>query len=255
MTHARAHEIGDDSFFAHRNPFGAAAANSDLFTVTIPDAVRRCRWIAMDINASAFGLYFVSPSADRPRLVPCFDSDYPGMAGATRNISTAASEEMIQHVRHSTGPRFWSTEIDRPPEAESVFPWIERTAALVPETTGIAFPVHAERGQSGLVVFFGANVTPLLGDTIYDIHARCFTLFDAVSRIRPGDTGRAKAMSKRELECLKLTANGYTSEEIARLLKLSVHTANQYLTQSAQKLDAVNRTQAVAKALRLGLID
>ena len=38
-------------------------------------------------------------------------------------------------------------------------------------------------------------------------------------------------------------------------LKLSVHTANQYLTQSAQKLDAVNRTQAVAKALRLGLID
>ena len=162
MTHARAHELGDDSFFAHRNPFGAAAANSDLFTVTIPDAVRRCRWIAMDINASAFGLYFVSPSADRPRLVPCFDSDYPGIAGATRNISTAASEDIIQHVRHSTGPRFWSTEIDRPPEAESVFPWIERTAALVPDTTGIAFPVHAERGQSGLVVFFVLRLTHYL---------------------------------------------------------------------------------------------
>ena len=54
---------------------------------------------------------------------------------------------------------------------------------------------------------------------------------------------------------LKLTANGYTSEAIARLLKLSVHTANQYLTQCAQKLNAVSRTQAVAKALRLGLID
>lgn len=255
MTRAHASATAEHAFGSHSNPFGGFVGGSELQAVTIPDAVRRCRWIAMDINASAFGLYFVSPSADRPRLVPCFDSDYPGMAGATRNISTAASEEMIQHVRHSTGPRFWSTEIDRPPEAESVFPWIERTAALVPETTGIAFPVHAERGQSGLVVFFGANVTPLLGDTIYDIHARCFTLFDAVSRIRPGDTGRAKAMSKRELECLKLTANGYTSEEIARLLKLSVHTANQYLTQSAQKLDAVNRTQAVAKALRLGLID
>ncbi|PLP57126.1 helix-turn-helix transcriptional regulator [Mesorhizobium loti] len=209
----------------------------------------------MDINASAFGLYFISPSVDRPRLMSCFDSDYPGLSGATRNISATASEEIIQHVRHSTGPRCWSAEVNHSLGEANTFPWIGHTAALVPDTTGIAFPVHAERSQSGLVVFFGTNVTPQLGDTIYDIHARCFTLFDAVSRIRPGDTGRAKTMSKRELECLKLTANGYTSEEIARLLKLSVHTANQYLTQSAQKLDAVNRTQAVAKALRLGLID
>ena len=34
-----------------------------------------------------------------------------------------------------------------------------------------------------------------------------------------------------------------------------MHTANQYLTNTAQKLDAVNRMHAVAKALRLGLID
>jgi DNA-binding CsgD family transcriptional regulator len=92
-------------------------------------------------------------------------------------------------------------------------------------------------------------------DTLYDIHARCFSLFSSVSRIRPGDVGLTRAISRRELECLKLTANGYTSEEIARLLKLSVHTANQYLTQSAQKLNAVSRMQAVAKALRLGLIE
>ena len=92
-------------------------------------------------------------------------------------------------------------------------------------------------------------------DMLFEIHARCFSLFAAVARIRPGDLGRVRAMSKRELECLKLTANGCTSEEIARRLKLSVHTANQYLTQSAHKLNAVNRMQAVAKALRLGLID
>lgn len=255
MTHARAHEIAEDPFFAHRNPFGAATASTDLHTVTIPDAVRRCRWIAMDINASAFGFYFIAPSADRPRLMPCFDSSYPSVAEATRNISGAASEEIILHARNSTGPRYWSHEADHSAEGGNAFPWIERTTALVSNTTGIAFPVHAERGQSGLVVFFGTNITPLLGDVIYDIHARCFSLFDAVSRIQPSDAGRARTMSKRELECLKLTANGYTSEEIARLLKLSVHTANQYLTQSAQKLDAVNRTQAVAKALRLGLID
>ena len=39
------------------------------------------------------------------------------------------------------------------------------------------------------------------------------------------------------------------------MLKLSVHTANQYLTNTTQKLDAVNRMHAVAKALRMGLIE
>ena len=92
-------------------------------------------------------------------------------------------------------------------------------------------------------------------EMLYEIHGRCFALFSAVARIRPGEAGRVRAISKRELECLKLTANGHTSEEIARLLKLSVHTANQYLTQTTQKLNAVNRMQAVAKALRMGLIE
>ncbi len=62
-------------------------------------------------------------------------------------------------------------------------------------------------------------------------------------------------MTQRELDCLKLTANGYTSEEIAVILGLSVHTANQYLTKVTLKLNALNRVHAVAKALRLGLIE
>ena len=43
--------------------------------------------------------------------------------------------------------------------------------------------------------------------------------------------------------------------EIAKRLGLSVHTANQYLANTTQKLNAVNRVHAVAKALRKGLID
>ena len=66
--------------------------------------------------------------------------------------------------------------------------------------------------------------------------------------------GDRPAMSNRELDCLRLTADGKTSEEIAAMLGLSMHTATQYLTSAAQKLDAVSRTHAVAKALRLGLI-
>ena len=82
--------------------------------------------------------------------------------------------------------------------------------------------------------------------------SRCSRRSHGCGRAKAEDARRSR---KRELECLKLTANGYTSEEIAQLLKLSVHTANQYLTNTAQKLNAVNRMHAVAKALRMGLIE
>ena len=132
--------------------------------------------------------------------------------------------------------------------------WADRIEPLVAGTSGIVFPVHAERGQCGLLVFLGSEIT-LAPEGMFDIHARCFSLFDAVARMRPGESAKFPSISKRELECLKLTANGYTSDEIARLLKLSVHTANQYLTNTTQKLNAVNRMHAVAKALRMGLIE
>jgi DNA-binding CsgD family transcriptional regulator len=249
-------EAAEALFNEQRNPFGAFSLGSETHhAVTIPDAVRRCRWISVDINASAFGLYFVSPSPERARLVPCFDSDYPGIAVATKFISGANGEEIVRHTHNSTEPRWWTDDgVAAIAETFGNLAWTERMAPLAPGTSGIAFPVHADRGQCGLVVFLGSEIA-LPQDALYEIHARCFSLFAAVARIRPGDAGRMRAISKRELECLKLTANGNTSEEIARLLKLSVHTANQYLTQSTQKLNAVNRNQAVAKALRLGLIE
>ncbi|TGQ39498.1 MULTISPECIES: helix-turn-helix transcriptional regulator [unclassified Mesorhizobium] len=256
MKHAHVKEAAEALFNEQRNPFGAFSLGSETHhAVTIPDAVRRCRWIAVDINASAFGLFFVSPSPELARLVPCFDSDYPGTAAATRVISGANGEEMVRHTRTSTAPRWWAD--DGTPGSEQIFQnlaWSERMAPLAPGTNGIGFPVHADRGHCGVVVFLGMEIA-LPEDALYEIHARCFSLFAAVARIRPSDAGRTRSISKRELECLKLTANGNTSEEIARLLKLSVHTANQYLTQSTQKLNAVNRNQAVAKALRLGLIE
>src|SRR5690606_39081139 len=111
-----------------------------------------------------------------------------------------------------------------------------------------------ENGRSGAVAFFGPDM--LLGeDALCETHARCYALFAEVARQRPLDGGRLPAMSKREIECLRLTANGFTSDEIAGALGLSVHTANPYLTSSAHKLNAVNRIHAVAKALRAGLID
>ena len=91
-------------------------------------------------------------------------------------------------------------------------------------------------------------------EQLVDVHARCFWLFHAVAEF--GVTPeRQTSVTPREIECLKLTAEGYTSDQIAVALKLSPHTANQYLTNCTQKLNAVNRAHAVAKAIKAGLID
>ncbi|MEP9399859.1 helix-turn-helix transcriptional regulator [Mesorhizobium sp. KR2-14] len=239
-----------------QRPFGSSASGLEQVpAVTIPDAVRRCRWIAADLNASAFGLFFVSPSVERARLTPCFDSDHPCNSPMAKFISDMSSEELTRHSRMSTTPCWWSSGGKSAAARRfEKLDWTTRIAPLLPETDGIAFPVFAERNQCGFVMFFG-NDMGLESDQLPEIHARCFTVFTAVARIRADDCDAIPSVSKRELECLKLTANGLTSEEIATRLKLSVHTANQYLTNTTQKLNAVNRMHAVAKALRLGLIE
>ncbi|HEY6631193.1 MAG TPA: LuxR C-terminal-related transcriptional regulator [Rhizobiaceae bacterium] len=249
-------DIVQSSVVERRPLFGDFALRPETQrTVTIPDAVRRCRWIAVDLNASDFALFFVSPSADRPRLTPCFDSNYPAIAEFTQRIAGGDRSGIIRHARASSVPCWWSDVGGSVSSASfETLRWASRVEPLAAGTSGLAFPVHVDRGQTGLILFLGGDIA-LTTEGMFEIHARCFSLFDAVARIRPGESARNPSISKREIECLKLTANGYTSDEIARLLKLSVHTANQYITNTAQKLDAVNRTHAVAKALRMGLIE
>jgi LuxR family transcriptional regulator, quorum-sensing system regulator BjaR1 len=61
-------------------------------------------------------------------------------------------------------------------------------------------------------------------------------------------------ITPRELECLRWAADGKNEWEISTILCISEHTADKHLSNARAKLGAVNRTQAVARALRLGLL-
>lgn len=65
----------------------------------------------------------------------------------------------------------------------------------------------------------------------------------------------APLLSPRELECLKWAAEGRTAWEISVILSLSHRTVEQYLASAAAALGAVNRVQAVAEAMRRGILD
>jgi LuxR family transcriptional regulator, quorum-sensing system regulator SdiA len=80
--------------------------------------------------------------------------------------------------------------------------------------------------------------------------------FDNFAMRRFGGPPReTQGLSRREIECLTWSARGKTVEEIAVILDLSAETVRVYLKRVNQKLDAVNRSHAVAKALSLGMID
>ena len=61
-------------------------------------------------------------------------------------------------------------------------------------------------------------------------------------------------LSGRELQVLRLVAEGLSNKEIASDLHISAHTVARHVTNIMRKLDASNRAQAAAKALRSGLL-
>jgi LuxR family transcriptional regulator, quorum-sensing system regulator BjaR1 len=67
-------------------------------------------------------------------------------------------------------------------------------------------------------------------------------------------TAPGLTLSRREQEALQWAAEGKTEWEIGTILGLSEHTAEKFIRSACSKLHASNRTHAVARAIRLGLI-
>lgn len=73
-----------------------------------------------------------------------------------------------------------------------------------------------------------------------------------INRLGPISTD--SPLSKRELEVLKLIADGFRNKEIAEVLNMSLSTVKTHIEEILQKLSVNDRTQAAVKALRRGLL-
>jgi DNA-binding CsgD family transcriptional regulator len=61
-------------------------------------------------------------------------------------------------------------------------------------------------------------------------------------------------LTAREQQVLRLLAEGASNKSIARRLGITPHTAKFHVASIVAKLGATGRTDAVAKAMRLGLV-
>ncbi|MEL6404756.1 MAG: response regulator transcription factor [Chloroflexota bacterium] len=80
------------------------------------------------------------------------------------------------------------------------------------------------------------------------------TLYRVVREGTPVDSTVADALNERELEILRLLANGLTNADIAEKVHLAEGTVRNYVSSIFTKLDVSDRTQAAAIAWRHGLV-
>jgi len=75
------------------------------------------------------------------------------------------------------------------------------------------------------------------------------------SEVRSAQAPYGESLSERELQVLRLMACGATNHAIAEQLVITVGTVKSHINHIFGKLDTHNRTEAVARARGLGLIE
>lgn len=200
-------------------------------------------------------LLFSIPALTDDSLQPRIElSDLPpGMIEGYDKLGLLTNSEIFQTLRQSTVPITLDTLASHDTRPSGQAEAAIRFFADYKMTTAAFFPVHGPAGTRAAFAFLG-NRNQLthaeLGELgVFTAHA--FSVYaDLRKALRDGQGG----LSPRELQAVNWVANGKTSSEIASILSLSEHTVNSYINSAIRKLDCVNRTHLVAKALRLNLI-
>ncbi len=130
----------------------------------------------------------------------------------------------------------------------------------------LALDMAEPEGYFQAILEVGRPVLPLLYAAVQKgVHAEFATrLLDVFKETRPdlmekSDTQKRQPdnltpLRPREVEVLKLVADGQTNKEIAQELQISLRTVKFHMTCILTKLGVDNRLQAVAKAKILGIV-
>jgi DNA-binding CsgD family transcriptional regulator len=173
----------------------------------------------------------------------------PGSEDIAASLIKGQSAFLLKHLNSS--PRPLVLAVDQASLSRASLA-VVKTPISEPRTD-ILFPVQLGAMGNGYICCFGARAA-IENDLLIDLHRKSLAIMRENLRLTFCTTPVTEKLNEREIECLQLVGNGMKSEAIGERLQLSVHTVNAYLGSATTKLDAVNRIQAIAKAIRLGII-
>lgn len=182
-------------------------------------------------------------------------------------FEAASIEEATQLIAHSRNLDLLLLDIDLPyKDGLTALPELREMAPTVPIVvlSGSETPHHVKRAlQNGAVGYIPKSCSShemltalrfVLEGDVY-VPPKLLGKFNtssaeasATSPITPS------ALTARQMEVLILMVNGLPNKSIAKHLQLAEGTVKLHVAAILQSLGACNRTQAVTKALRLGLI-
>jgi LuxR family transcriptional regulator, quorum-sensing system regulator BjaR1 len=159
----------------------------------------------------------------------------------------------MRHCRRMRRPFRWFKDVpydaDREPRALEVVQRAFDFGLL----DGIVVPVASGGSQVGHVWMGGTTV--LLPESHQPaLHLMALYAFDRVRCLHQKHPEERPRITLREREVLKWVAAGKSAWEIGEILNLSKRTVDEHAQTASRKLGAVNRTQAVAIAIRERLI-
>ncbi|HEX6131991.1 MAG TPA: response regulator transcription factor [Actinomycetota bacterium] len=205
--------------------------------------------------------------------------DHPVTREGLRSALQLADDEVLVVGEAATGEE--AVERARELEPDVVFmdvrmpgmDGIEATRRIreaAPNTKVILITIDESRGavaeaiQAGVSGYLLKDASP---DALVDaarnavegnavIHPQLTKTFIEEARVGEGGGGeqRTPALSKREREILQKVADGSTTRQVASDLGISPHTVKTHLERIFEKLGANDRAQAVAIAIRTGIV-
>lgn len=186
----------------------------------------------------------------------CVDNASAAAASYRDDFDVGRQDPVMQHCKGSHVPIVWDWNTYQ--RADKLAMWEQQ--APFGFFAGIAVAMHLPNGQHLMVGVDRDQALPAGVDRVTRLTAelQLFTAFamEASLRVLLKDLPESQRpkITPRELEVLRWTMEGKTAWELGRILGISEQTAFRHINNATRKLQCVNKTQAVMRALRLGLI-
>ena len=160
---------------------------------------------------------------------------------------------LVERLRQTKLPIFAETVLLVNAEGDKAVDAIGTLFAGPAMRNAFAVLMHTTAGEAFAVLLSGTRADPDRAETA-DLYLTLLQLLETLERTFEAGTSVRDKLSAREIECLRWAAAGKSSDEIAIILGISVYTVSSYFKTATRKLDAVNRMQAIARAMRMKLI-
>lgn len=206
---------------------------------------------ALGFRHWSYGVQF--PVSATAPVLALFDRYPAGWMAHYRRSNYVETDPTVRMGRQRCSALVWSDEVF----ASSDRLWNE--ARDVGLRVGVAHPSWGPAGSYGLLSV-ARETEPVSAEELSELELRLKWLAEVAHQkvhslcfrdlVREAD----EPLSPRERDVLLWTAEGKTSWETSRILRISERTVNFHIAHILRKLNAQNRVQAAVKAAALGLL-